>query len=92
MTHNPALPAGNGQDRTRLFDRQWRLLWDSAVDTTPAYRHINTHVRACIDHPDGARWVGEFYRCPEGIKRDPYPDPGLLDKLLEWPTFEELAR
>lgn len=80
-----ALPVGTGRDRLRLFDNQWLALWDSAVDTTPAYRHIAHWARACIDYADGSRWVGEMYRCPEGIKRETYPP------LLEWPTFEAVS-
>jgi hypothetical protein len=77
--------------RTRLYDRQWSLLWDSSTDTTPAYRHIATWVRATIEHDDGTRWVGEFYRCPEGIRRDTYPDPAEVERLLTWPTFGGVA-
>lgn len=63
------LPAGEGLERTRLWDKCYRLLWDSATATTPAYQHINTWVNASIDKPNGERWVGQFYRSPEGVQR-----------------------
>lgn len=85
------LPPGKRQKRTRLWDRQWRLLWDSAVDSTPAYKHISTWVNAAIDDPDGTHWVGEFYRCPEGIRREKYPDFEFSKRILTWPKppFED---
>lgn len=73
--------------RTRIYDKQWRLLWDSDTATTPAYTHISNRANATIDFSDsGTRWVGEFYRCPEGIKRGTYPDPWELRKLMTWPN------
>jgi len=58
-------------------------MWDSATATTPAYQHISTECRATIDHPDGTRWAGMFYRCPEGIKRWSMDD---LTALTCWPN------
>lgn len=90
-TMTAALPAGDGRDRVRLWDNQWRALWDSAVDTTPAYRHIATWCHATIDRPDGSRWVGRFTRTREGIIREQYPDPLELVKLTQWPTWDALT-
>ena len=70
-------------NRTRAYDRQWRLIWDSDTATTPLYDHISTEVNAIIDHPNGYRWSGMFYRCPEGVKRMKHIDPL---KYLTWPT------
>ena len=83
------LPAGQGRDRMRLFDNQWRPIWDSATATTPAYQHIPSWVHAVIDHPDGTRWTGQLYRCPEGIKRWSYED---LRHITVWnkPHLEEI--
>lgn len=77
------LPAGRNRDRTILYDNQWQPIWDSATATTPAYQHIPDWVHAVINHPDGTRWVGRFYRCPEGIKRWSMED---LRYLTMWPN------
>lgn len=58
-----------GMDRMQLRDKYYHRLWDSTTATTPAYRHINTWVNTTIDKPDGTRWWGQLYRCPEGIRR-----------------------
>jgi hypothetical protein len=79
----PSLPVG----RTRLWDAQWRLIWDSATATTPAYQHVNTWVNATIDQPDGTRWAGQFYRCMEGVAREELIDSART-YLLEWPTLD----
>lgn len=86
------LPPGQQQPRTRLWDRQFRLLWDSTVDSTPAYRHIIDWVNATIDDPDGTRWSGWFHRCPEGIRREAYTHFEYLRHILRWPTppFEDM--
>lgn len=70
-------------DRLRLWDRNWRLLWAADTSTEPAYRYVNTWVNATIDYDDGTRWVGQVYRCPEGLKRWSYED---LTKLTYWPN------
>ena len=70
-------------NRTRAYDRQWRLIWDSDTATTTLYDHISSEVYATIDQPDGQRWSGMFYRCPEGVKRWTHPD---LKRSLNWPT------
>jgi hypothetical protein len=77
-----ALPPGHGHKRTRLWDSQYRLIWDSATASTPAYQHINTWVNATIDL-DGERWSGQFYRSPNGIERWSMDD---FPKLLSWPN------
>jgi len=77
-----ALPPGRNRDHTRLFDNQWQLIWDSATAMTPAYAHIATWVYAIVDRPDGTRWVGQFSRCPEGIRRDEYPP--LTPEIYAW--------
>jgi hypothetical protein len=78
-----ALAVGQGRERTRLFDNQWQPIWDSATATTPAYAHIASWVHAVIDRADGTRWIGQFYRCPEGIRRWAYED---LEHLIMWPN------
>lgn len=83
MSGYTALPAGRGREQTRLWDAHYRLIWDSATATTPAYQHVNTWVNATIDYPDGDRWVGQFYRCPEGVKRWAYED---LSYVTVWPN------
>jgi hypothetical protein len=86
-----ALPPGHGHKRTRLWDSQYRLIWDSATAATPAYQHINTWVNATIDL-DGDCWSGQFYRCPEGVRREQYHSTRYLKHLLKWPNpFEESA-
>ncbi|MCG7596332.1 hypothetical protein [Mycobacterium sp. PSTR-4-N] len=77
------LPAGQGRDHMCLFDNQWRLIWDSATATTPAYQHIANWVHAVIDHADGTRWVGQLYRCAEGVRRWSMED---LSRVLVWPN------
>lgn len=83
------LTAGQGRDHVRLFDNQWRCIWDSATATTPAYQHIADWVHAVIDHPDGTRWVGQFCRCPEGIVRWSYEE---LSHVTVWnnPALEAI--
>jgi hypothetical protein len=77
-----SLPPGRNRDRTRLFDNQWRPIWDSTTANTPAYAHIATWVHAVVVYPDGSRWVGQFYRCPEGIRGDEYPP--LTPEIYTW--------
>lgn len=86
---NAALPASQSRDRTRLWDKQYRLIWDSATATTPAYQHISTWVNATVDRPDGTRWSGQFYRCPEGICRWSMDDMPVL-KFPVWDIFDEV--
>lgn len=73
-----ALPPGRGRYRTILFDACWRPIWDSATATTPAYQHVTSWVNAVIHHPDGTRWTGQLYCCPEGIKRWSFEDVKYL--------------
>lgn len=78
-----ALPPGRNRDHIHLFDNQWQPIWDSATATTPAYAHIATWVHVVIDRADGTRWVGQFYRCPEGIRRWAFED---LAYVTVWPS------
>jgi hypothetical protein len=88
MSDTKQLPAGAGALRTRLWDKQYRLIWDSATATTPAYQHVAaTEVNATIDYPDGSRWSGLFYRTRVGVQRYTH-DTEYLKYLLEWPEFE----
>lgn len=70
-------------ERLRLWDREYRMIWDSRTATTPAYRHISTWCHATIDYPDGTRWDGQLYRCAEGIIRWSYDD---LSYIVHWPN------
>jgi len=84
----PALPAGTGRDRLRLWDDQWCCMYDSAVNPAPVYPYIGTWISASIDYADGApRWIGMFYRCPEGIKRETYPPDEYRKYIITWPTW-----
>lgn len=75
-------------EHVRLWDNEYRLIWDSQTATTPAYQHISTQVNATIDYGDWrTRWNGIFYRCPEGIQRMRHAD---LVHDLRWPTIDEL--
>ena len=59
--------------RMTLWDKQFRLVWDSETAVTPAYQAITQcitgWVHATIDFTDGFRWTGQLFRCPEGVKR-----------------------
>ena len=81
-----ALPRGRG-NHIRLWDRQWRLIWDSHTATTPLYDHVSTLVNATIDYPSGYRWSGFFERCPEGIRRGEHYPPEFWDRLTTWPEL-----
>ena len=78
-----ALMEGRSRNHMRLWDNQWRLIWDSTTATTPAYQHISDRCNATIDYPDGQRWSGIVYRCPEGIQRWSHED---LSWLTCWPN------
>lgn len=71
-------------DRVRAYDLQWRLIWDSETATTSLWQHMSSECHATIDYPDGRRWSGMFYRCPEGVKRWECPD---LGRFLDWPSY-----
>lgn len=55
--------------RMTLWDKQFRLVWDSRFYAKPAYECIDGWVHATIDYDDGFRWTGQLFRCPEGVKR-----------------------
>lgn len=75
----------------RLWDRQWRLIWDSHTATTPLYDHVSTYVNATIDYPNGYRWSGFFERCPEGIRRGEHHFMEDLEYINAWsnPIFKD---
>lgn len=73
--------------RMTLWDTQFRLLWDSAVATIPAYLHVGDRVNAVVEYADGGRWSGLFYRCPEGIRRWSHVEL----THLSWPVYETLG-
>lgn len=78
-------------DRLRLWDNQWRLLWDEDA-TTPAYQLISTWVNATIDHSDGTLlWSGRMYRTPCGIQRETDMRP-YLRHLLQWPDIKHILK
>lgn len=80
------LTPGLGRDRLRLWDNQWCLMWDSAIATTPAYKHISTWTNATIDYSNGTRWSGQLKRCREGILRTSYEDIRDIRDLTTWPS------
>jgi len=83
--------AGAGRDRLRLWDNQWCCMYDSAINPAPVYPYIGMWISATIDYADGTRWIGMFYRCPEGIRRETYPSNDYLKWMLHWPTVEAVS-
>jgi hypothetical protein len=78
-----SIPGFEPHDRLVLWDKYFHPIWVSDTATTPACAHIATWVHATIDKPDGTRWVGQLYRCPEGIKRWSINDLSVLDQASD---------
>lgn len=73
-------------ERLILWDRNWRPFWDSASATRGAYELVNGWCHATIDASDGTRWVGQMYRCAEGVRRFSFADRERMQYLTQWPN------